>query len=74
MVKVKNDWTWVAEHVNEELKNEALYDEVLEYANESNIDIDRVKELYHDGIDGGMENGEYLSFSQWFYEFKKEGF
>lgn len=72
MIKVENDWTWVVNHVDEELENEVLYDDVLEYANGRNIDLDRVKELYMDGIVEGEESGKYLPFAQWFYEYKKE--
>lgn len=69
MINVKNDWDWVNEHVRNELENEVLLNDVTEYANKKGIDIDRVKELYVEGIDHGEENGKYLSFSQWFYEY-----
>lgn len=69
MINVMNDWDWVSNHVDEELENETLYEEVNEYMQKHNIDLERVKELYHDGLSNGIEDGKYLSFSQWFYEF-----
>jgi|SRR5690625_5130858 len=72
MIKVKDDWTWVVEHVEEELENDALYDDVYEYMTKHRIDLDQVKELYHDGLTHGIEDGKYLPFSQWFYEFSEE--
>lgn len=69
MIKVKNDWSWVVEHVEEELKDEELFNDVHEFMTEKRIDLDRVKELYHDGIEHGIEDGKYLPFSEWFYEY-----
>lgn len=69
MIKVKDDWYWVGDHVDKELENEKLHEQVLEYMQKHNIDLDRVKEMYRDGLSEGMEDSKYLSFSQWFYEF-----
>lgn len=68
-IPVMDDWEWVSMHVDEELENEILYDDVLRYMQKYNIELGRVKELYHDGLEQGMEDGKYLPFSQWFYEF-----
>ena len=73
MIKVMDDWNWVNNHVDEELENETLFDDVNEYMQKHNIDLDRVKELYHDGLSNGIEDGKYLPFSQWFYEFSDNG-
>jgi len=70
MISVKDDWTWVVRHVDEALKDDKLYDDVYEYMTKYRIDLDRVKELYLDGITHGSEDGKYLSFSDWFYEFR----
>lgn len=70
-IDVKDDWDWVRKHVDEELENELLLEEVSDWADEKEIDLNRVKELYHDGIETGAEDGKYLSFSQWFYEYKE---
>jgi len=70
MIKVKNDWTWVVERVNRELNgNTELEEKVYQYMDEKNIDLDRVKEMYQDGIEHGEENGKYLTFENWFNEF-----
>lgn len=71
MIKVIDDWTWVSMHVDEELENESLFDEVNEYMQKHNIDLDRIKELFHDGLSNGIEDGKYLPFAQWFYEFSE---
>ena len=69
MIKVKDEWYWVGYHVDKELESEKLHEQVLEYMQKHNIDLDRVKEMYRDGLSEGMEDSKYLSFSQWFYEF-----
>ena len=69
MIKAKNDWNWISEHVEKELEDEKLYDKVFAYMMKYNIGIGRIKELYHDAVDYGMENGKYLSFREWFQEF-----
>lgn len=70
LIKVKNDWTWVCHHVDELLNsNEKLNDDILMYIEENKIDLDRIKEMYLDGIEHGIEDGKYLSFETWFYEF-----
>lgn len=69
-IEVQNDWNWVNEYVDDELKkDEQLYDDVLEYAAENNIEVWNIKELYQDGIEHGMIDGKYLTFKDWFYEF-----
>src|SRR5690606_20094540 len=68
-IPVMDDWEWVSMHVDEELKNNALYEDVLRYMRKYNIELGIIKELYHDGLSNGIEDGKYLSFSQWFYEF-----
>ena len=69
MIEVKNDWAWISKHVEKELEDEKLYDKVFSYMMKYNIGLGRMKELYHDAVDYGMENGKYLSFSEWFQEF-----
>lgn len=71
MINVRDDWDWVSAHVDEELQNEMLFEEVQAWADKKGISIERVKELYHDGLSEGIENGKYLPFSQWFYEYKE---
>lgn len=70
MIKVKNDWNWISEYVEKELEDEKLYDKVFSYMRKHNINIGRIKELYHDAVDYGMtDDGKYLSFREWFQEF-----
>ena len=71
MINVRDDWGWVSAHVDEELQNEILFEEVQAWANKKGISIERVKELYHDGLSEGIEEGKYLPFSQWFYGYKE---
>lgn len=71
MIKIVNDWNWISKYVDKELENEELYDKVLAYMMKYNISLGRMKELYHDAVDYGMENGKYLSFSEWFQEFRE---
>lgn len=71
MIKVIDDWTWICTRVDGELENDELSKEVTEWSDKHGIDLDRVKELYHDGLTHGRENGKYLSFSQWFHEYKE---
>lgn len=68
---VRDDWGWVSAHVDEELQNEILFEEIQTWADKKGISIERVKELYHDGLSEGIENGKYLPFSQWFYGYKE---
>ncbi|EOV9525564.1 helix-turn-helix domain-containing protein [Bacillus cytotoxicus] len=70
-IKVLNDLDWINIHVDEELENSDLYDIVEEWMDKHRIDLDQVKDLYHEGLNQGVEDGKYLSFSQWFYEFKE---
>lgn len=77
MIKVKNDWDWIIEHCDGEL-NEQLVEDIKEYTNNPYMDRNdflNVYQLYAEGMDGvnvPEEGGEYLSFSQWFYEMKED--
>jgi len=37
-------------------------------------DVKNLADLYWGGLQDGLENGKYISFSQWFYEFYKDIF
>ena len=51
------------------------YNDILigELVNNRSINLDRIKELYHEAIRSGAEKGKYLSFSVWFHEFTEGG-
>ncbi|RKO61820.1 helix-turn-helix domain-containing protein [Caldibacillus debilis] len=75
MIPVKDDFEWVLDHVREELENPVLDDLVRKVMGKPSMDENDMKNLaglYHDGLRNGSENGKYLSFSQWFYEFFEE--
>lgn len=69
MIDVKNDWNWVSTHVESELKDDELYSRVLAYMQKYRLDLDRIKDLYHDGLINGIQDGKYLTFSEWFNRF-----
>lgn len=74
-IKVVNDWTWVKEHSEKMIKeDEQLENDVLTIAKENRIEVINIIELYHEGLSldqesAGGEEGKYLSFKDWFYEF-----
>jgi hypothetical protein len=35
-------------------------------------DIQNLADLYYDGLSNGMEDGKYIPFAQWFYEFYED--
>ena len=75
MINVVNDWTWVRNHAEKMIKeDEQLEDEVIKVARENRIEVINIIELYHEGLSLGQESaggeeGKYLSFKDWFYEF-----
>lgn len=75
-IPVVNDWEWIRQHVEEELKNETLFDLALDFLEEPFLDLNdlvhRLGDLYRDGLVEGMEDGKYLPFSQWFYEYSEQ--
>src|SRR5699024_11623908 len=72
LINVYDDWTWVNNRVDYEMENDILSDIVHEYMRSHSINLDRIKELYHEAIRSGAEKGKYLSFSVWFHEFTKD--
>lgn len=75
MINVVNDWTWVREHAEKMIKeDEQLEDDVIKVARENRMEVVNIIELYHEGLSlhqesAGGEEGKYLSFKDWFYEF-----
>ena len=69
-IPVKKDWRWIKAYVDSEL-NPVLEEEITEFLGDA--PFDRIYELYWDGIEGiGIEDeGEYISFPEWFYRFKE---
>ena len=69
-IKVKKDWDWIKAYVDSEL-NPVLEEEISEFLGDA--PFDRIYELYFDAIEGiGIEDeGEYLSFVEWFYRFRE---
>jgi hypothetical protein len=69
-IQVKKDWDWIKTYVDSEL-NPELEEEIAEFLGDA--PFERIYELYFDAIEGiGIENeGEYLSFPEWFYRFKE---
>ena len=74
-IPVIDDFEWVLYHVGEELKNDTLNDLVRRVLDKPFMDENEVKnlaDLYHEGLRNGMEDGKYIPFAQWFYEFFEE--
>lgn len=70
LIKVKNDWTWIVNHAKDMLMEDShLHKDILRIAKEKRLDIIRIIDLYSEGLSNGAENGKYLSFKDWFYEF-----
>jgi len=69
-IPVKKDWDWIKAYVDSEL-NPVLEEEISEFLGDA--PFDRIYELYFDAIEGiGIEDeGEYLSFVEWFYRFRE---
>ena len=80
MIKVKNDWTWVVNHAEKMInEDEQLENDVLRVAIKYRIEVDNIIELYDEGLSLHLESeegeeGEYLSFKDWFYSFYCEEF
>lgn len=74
MIPVKNNWDWIVEHCDGEI-NEKLIEDIKEYTGNPYMDRNDFLLLYReyeagmDGVDVPEEGGEYLPFSQWFYEY-----
>ena len=74
-IPVINDWEWVLRHVKDELSN-PVFDELVRsvldkpYMDEN--DVKNLTSLYWEGLENGLEDGKYISFSQWFYEFYED--
>lgn len=70
MINVKNDWSWVKNHVHKMLwKDEQLQDNYFKVTKKYQIKPIRIIEMYHDAIRYGASAGKYLSFKDWFYRF-----
>ncbi|MDR9792666.1 helix-turn-helix domain-containing protein [Aeribacillus pallidus] len=69
-IPVKKDWHWIKAYVDSEL-NPVLEEEIADFLD--GAPFDRIYELYFDAIEGiGIEDeGEYLSFVEWFYRFRE---
>ncbi|MED0702803.1 helix-turn-helix domain-containing protein [Aeribacillus composti] len=69
-IQVKKDWNWVRNYIDSEL-NPVLEEEIADFLD--GAPFERIYELYFDAIEGiGIEDeGEYLSFVEWFYRFKE---
>ena len=71
-IPVKDDWEWVTMHVKDELSN-PIFDELVRnvldkpYMDEN--DVLHLADIYWDGLQNGSEEGKYIPFAQWFYEF-----
>lgn len=69
MINVKKDWNWIFNNAREEMMDDCqLHKDVLRVAKEQKLDIVRIVTLYSAGI-YQAENGKYLSFKDWFYDF-----
>lgn len=61
---------WAVGHVEEELKNELLMEDVEEVMRKLNIPLWLIIDEYHNGVREGItEDKNYIPFSQWFYEY-----
>ena len=74
-IPVIDDWEWVTMHVKDELSN-PVFDELVRnvldkpYMDEN--DVLHLADIYWDGLQNGLEDGKYIPFSQWFYEFYED--
>src|SRR5690606_15620288 len=74
-IPVIDDWEWVLRHVKNELEN-PVFDELVRkvlqkpFMNEN--DVKNLADLYWEGLQNGLEDGKYIPFSQWFYEFYED--
>jgi len=71
-IPVIDDFEWVLFHVRNELQNESFSDLVRRVLNKPFLDdndVCRLADLYHDGLRDGIEDGKYIPFAQWFYEY-----
>lgn len=71
-IPVKDDFEWVLDHVQQELKNDTLNELVRKVMGKpfmNDNDVKNLAGLYYDGLRNGMEDGKYIPFAQWFYEF-----
>ena len=74
-INVVNDWTWMKRHAKKMIEeDEKLENDVLAVAREFRIEPIHIIELYSEGLSlhlesSGGEEGKYLSFKDWFYEF-----
>ena len=69
MIKVKKDWNWIFNNARKEMMDDCqLHEDVLRVAKEQKLDIVRIVTLYSAGV-YGTENGKYLTFKDWFYDF-----
>ena len=76
-IPVIDDWEWVLRHVKNELENpvfDGIVRSVLDKPYMDENDVKNLADLYWCGLQDGLENGKYISFSQWFYEFYKDIF
>lgn len=71
-IDAKDDIDWVHSQVESELIEQQLKVDVEDYMDDKDIDLEQVKELYHDGLREGLENGRYLTFKSWFYAYTEE--
>jgi hypothetical protein len=75
MIPVVDDWDWVFAHVKDELENPVFNQLVRKVLNKPFMgenDVRNLADLYHDGLREGMEDGKYIPFAQWFYEFYED--
>ena len=74
-IPVIDDWEWVLRHVKNELENpvlDGLVRRVLDKPYMDENDVKNLVDLYWDGLQNGSEDGKYIPFSQWFYEFYED--
>src|SRR5690606_13462285 len=72
LIPVIDDWEWVLRHVKDELSNpvfDKLVRKVLQNPFMNENDVKNLADLYWDGLQNGSEEGKYIPFAQWFYEF-----
>ena len=74
-IPIIDDWEWVLRHVKNELENpvlDGLVRSVLDKPYMDENDVKNLVDLYWDGLQNGSEDGKYIPFSQWFYEFYED--
>ncbi|WP_040980390.1 MULTISPECIES: hypothetical protein [Oceanobacillus] len=70
LINVQFDSDWVSRHISNEIESNAGLKVLLyEWLAKQNLDLNRLKEIYHNALINGHIECKFLSFSNWFYNY-----